>query len=505
MQSSQDSTLLSFRRVIAAHLSSVLSLPTESLLPLVQQNTGARKPSHSVFSVVIKRLTGGKDLLDEAILEKCLELSVDTQKWIAAVRRTVLAGCVARILMRSGQQSVKVIMSQPTSNEMDVSVKDLCRGLDLTQEGSSTVETETYLATIKSAFESNKEIAAQIKEDGSWIVDLTAHQLGQVKVFTMSSDGGGAQAEPTMIVQTLVSMAHHFSEHECHRYLWLVPDGKRQFAEQLLFLAKAIFSINTHAAEEEEHREKRTTTTGQQAAMTWAEKIEVLHYGVATGADIWKNNIQLPTGLAGIIKHTNSRMREIIVENRGRPGVGIGYGESDDDLNGVDDEPALDEAELKRMAKILTESALAFASVGGKRIRRLNVDMSRIMDGKGNSGVFLQYVHSRLCGIQRKANAPFNPDADLSLVKAYPEALNLCLVIADWQDTLLALQETLDPYSLTSYLFRLAAEIGQANRVLRVKDMESPVAEARWLLFWSAKQVLEQGLRLLGLEFVEHM
>ncbi|ORZ14991.1 hypothetical protein BCR41DRAFT_354450 [Lobosporangium transversale] len=131
--------------------------------------------------------------------------------------------------------------------------------------------------------------------------------------------------------------------------------------------------------------------------------------------------------------------------------------------------------------------------------------MSRIMNGKGNSGVFLQYVHSRLCGIERKSNVRYNPDADLSLVQGYTEALNLCLVIAEWQDILSMLQGTLDPFILVSHLFRLATEISQANRVLRVKDMEPAVAEARWLLFWAAKQVLEQGLGLLGLEFVEFM
>lgn len=47
--------------------------------------------------------------------------------------------------------------------------------------------------------------------------------------------------------------------------------------------------------------------------------------------------------------------------------------------------------------------------------------------------------------------------------------------------------------------------MGQANRVLRVKGMEVEVAEARWLLFWAAKRVFEEGLQLLGLEFLERM
>lgn len=98
-----------------------------------------------------------------------------------------------------------------------------------------------------------------------------------------------------------------------------------------------------------------------------------------------------------------------------------------------------------------------------------------------------------------------NPEADLSLIQLYPEALNLSVVLAEWHELLLTLEDSLDPYALVPYLFHLATEIGQANHVLRVKDMNPAVAEARWLLFWAAKQVLEQGLCLLGIEFVERM
>lgn len=107
--------------------------------------------------------------------------------------------------------------------------------------------------------------------------------------------------------------------------------------------------------------------------------------------------------------------------------------------------------------------------------------------------------------IERKSGTRLNPEANLSLLHPYPEAFHLALVIAEWGDIHDTLAQSLDPYPLVNYLFHLAAEIGQANRVFRVKDMEASVAEARWLLFWCAKRVLEHGLTLLGLESVEQM
>jgi len=90
-------------------------------------------------------------------------------------------------------------------------------------------------------------------------------------------------------------------------------------------------------------------------------------------------------------------MKEIVTKNRGNPGRGTDYGDLDHEEE-EEEESVLDEQELARMATLLSTSALVVASIGCKRIRKLNVDMARILDGKGNSGVFLQYVHSRLCG-----------------------------------------------------------------------------------------------------------
>ncbi|KAF8962676.1 Arginyl-tRNA synthetase [Entomortierella lignicola] len=612
-----ETTLVTFRKVIAKHLCSVIgeTISIETLLPLVQQNTGQRKASHSVFSVVIKRLAttlrgqviggegeGSKYELDESLLEKCVLLSAEAQVYIgrarrtkdmllfdpaplqliqltiqnisnevdkrkskpitttittgkrgrgsdnvvivngakiqadenaySSLRRTILTGFVARFLKDfESEDSVKVI-TEHTRDTVDTKIKGLYSGLDLIADPSRTEASssvmESHLNTIKDTIRTNKEIQAKVDENGAWTINLTSRQLGNVKLFSKSSNSTEPSSEekekekeialmedPTLVVKTLVSLATQFSEYECDRYLWMVPDGRRQFVEQVLCLAKLIFGGETESNEDECSKETEgvdeariNRSRNEKRSDSWVHAIEVLYFGVATGVDIWKTQSGLSKGMEGIVEYTNVRMREIVVENRGRPGRGTGYG-GDEDYDDADDDDeggqVLDEAELTRMATILSNSALAFASVGGKRIRKLNVDMSRIMDGKGNSGVFLQYVQSRLCGIERKSKAKLNLNADLSLVQAYPEALNLCLVIAEWHDTLSSLQGSMDPYILVSHLFRLAAEIGQANRVLRVKDMESSVADSRWLLFWAAKQVLEHGLELLGLEFVDRM
>ncbi|KAF9575627.1 Arginyl-tRNA synthetase [Mortierella alpina] len=626
------SVLGACRKAIAIHLSSIFARPWESLLPLVQQTTTHRKPSHSVFSVVIRRLGKG---VNKQTLEQCLVLPPDLQQVIERARRTqdillfdpvplhliqrcleriyhdfsehtvssesqgrvqsdskgkrdrdasestvlvngarlqadenpytwlrrvVLTGFTARLIMRESHgDSVKVIM-EPSQPGADADLgSELMRGLNLytgTSTGQAIEANDPYLETIKGALESGHDNGIQARlKDGAWVVDLHRHKLGYVKVFTATPSAGppetpttitanaaaatatDTQTEttatatasmdvPTPTVETLVSLARLFSETECTRYVWVVPEARQLFVEQVLFLAKIIFP-DIHVGHQ---RSKRTTSSLERASDTdtgstprstaaaemesWTRAIDVVYFGQAFETDTLKASESEGEGSgASIIKAAKFRMREIVVENRGQPQTTMASDENDDDDDSHEDGGSgqghehgpLDEAELSRMAAMLSLSALTVASAGGRRLRRLNVDMNRILDGKGNSGVFLQYVLSRLHGIERKSKTRLNPEADLTVLLPYDEALNLALVIAEWYDVVPKLHEQQDPHLLVSYLFNLAAEIGHANRVLRVKDMASSVAEARWLLFWAAKSILEQGLELLGLQSVEQM
>ncbi|KAG0360891.1 Arginyl-tRNA synthetase [Podila minutissima] len=562
-------TLLQFRTAIATHLGRVLEVPAESLLPLVQQDTAHRKAGHGVFSVVIKRLPGGpldeerirqsvelsentqeyvsnarrvKDMLlfdpapgklirlaiqdtynlfgseasdsevvtspvalgkrhretDRAVIVNGLSLQQDENGY-CALRRTTVTGFISRLV--GGKEAVRVFCEQSDGKE---AIKGLFRGLNLESTDQETSSVETHLLTIEETIKTCKDIKT-VSKDGSWSVQLSSK--GQVKVYTPLSSTPAttttsgeplARGMPTPLVQTMAFIASHFSEHNSlDRYIWVVPDGRRQFAEQLLELAKMIYTPReADGSEEGQERTKRPS---------WPDLVEVVVFGPAAETGKEKTDTEssdgAPARMARIMDYAKAEMCKIIVENRGGSLGDDGY--EDEDFE--DDKVALDEEALSRMATILAKSAIVVACAGTRRLKKLNVNMKQLLDGKGNSGVFLQYVSSRLCGIERKSGTRLNPEANLSLLQPYPEAFHLALVIAEWVDIQDTLTQSLDPYPLVNYLFHLAAEIGQANRVFRVKDMEASVAEARWLLFWCAKRVLEHGLTLLGLESVERM
>ncbi|KAF9152006.1 Arginyl-tRNA synthetase [Linnemannia schmuckeri] len=591
-----ESTLVSFRRTIATHLARIVGQPVESIFPLVQQNISHRKASHSVFSVVIKRLqqlqsrNGEKEgraaaVLDEHVLEQCCtELSAETRRWIVgarmtkdmllfdpqplhliqkaigaiverglggeggeggerekkvvkdvlgkraretlsfgedngrrgvvivvdgvktlqdenafcSLRRTVLTGFVARFLSdESSDATVKVVA--------DTDNGEFLRGLNveslISSDSSNNIsDDDEYLETMKRALQTKVGIKAQqsITEDGAWFVDLSAQKLGQVKVFsscktgeTSTTENGDEQkemGEPAAVVEVMVQMARRFARYGGNdaevRYIWVVPDGRRLFAEQVLHLARIIFPeggerrlqsqvdqvmvAGEGAGEgDEPERKKRARVAGSDVVAdpvtplipkSWADSVEVVYYGPATGVDLPKDSSLLTatTGsggseMSGVVEYTNMKMRELVEQNRGNGGVG-GYsgaygddGGYDDDEGDEDENKGLDETELSRMSKILSQSALVVSCCGGKRARKLNVSLSRILDGKGNSGVFLQYVLSRLYGIERKSKTRLNPIADLSQISSYTESFDLALLLAEYPEILSNIEVSLDP------------------------------------------------------------
>lgn len=106
--------------------------------------------------------------------------------------------------------------------------------------------------------------------------------------------------------------------------------------------------------------------------------------------------------------------------------------------------------------------------------------------------------------IERKSQVPIHIDCDLSQLKE-KEALDLALTISQYPDVVQSAYQTLEPCTVVQYLFRLSHCIGQANARLRVKGVDSGVAEARMLLYWAAKTTLANGLKLIGVEPLDRM
>jgi len=132
--------------------------------------------------------------------------------------------------------------------------------------------------------------------------------------------------------------------------------------------------------------------------------------------------------------------------------------------------------------------------------------MDRMTSFEGDTGPYLQYAHTRLCSIMRKADVPIEKieNADLTLLTE-PHATNLVRCLAQYPDVLQQTLKTLEPTTVVTYLFKMTHLLSSSYSVLHVISSEEGVKLARLALYESARIVLHNGMRLLGLVPVDRM
>ena len=125
---------------------------------------------------------------------------------------------------------------------------------------------------------------------------------------------------------------------------------------------------------------------------------------------------------------------------------------------------------------------------------------------EGDTGPYLQYAHARLCSMTRKSglNVEELSNANFDLLSE-KHAVDLIRLLSQWPDVLLNTAKTLEPITVLSYLFRMTHMLSSSYDVLKVVGSAEDVKKARMALYESARQVLYNGMRVLGLSPVDRM
>eukprot|EP01091_Cochliopodium_minus_P018712 TRINITY_DN7663_c0_g1_i1.p1 TRINITY_DN7663_c0_g1~~TRINITY_DN7663_c0_g1_i1.p1 ORF type:complete len:535 (-),score=175.42 TRINITY_DN7663_c0_g1_i1:94-1698(-) len=155
----------------------------------------------------------------------------------------------------------------------------------------------------------------------------------------------------------------------------------------------------------------------------------------------------------------------------------------------------------EEIADIVGISAVVIQDLSARRIKDYAFNWKRIGNFEGHTGAYLQYAHARLCSMERKVESQgtvLNKDANLDLL-VEPEAFLLVKAISLFNYTLINLKKSYEPQTLVSYLFELSHAISRCHNTLYVFNEKKDIADARFFLFWAAKNVLCNGLKILGL------
>ncbi len=221
----------------------------------------------------------------------------------------------------------------------------------------------------------------------------------------------------------------------------------------------------------------------------WLTDQDVVHvqFGTVLGSDgkPFKTRSGGTVKLADLLDDALHRAREIVAEKA----------------------PDLDAADLEQIAEAASVGAVKYAELSTARTKDYSFDVDRMVSFNGATGVYLQYMHTRIKSIQRRAAESGAGEARFvtSLTLAPPERA-LSLLLDEFDATLNAVADTLEPHRLAGYLYTLARAFSEFYEACPVLKADSDDVRANRLALCAVTaRTLAQGLDLLGIPAPDRM
>ncbi len=160
----------------------------------------------------------------------------------------------------------------------------------------------------------------------------------------------------------------------------------------------------------------------------------------------------------------------------------------------------------ERVAIAVGLGAVRFGDLSNDRVKDIEFDWGKALDFSGETAAYIQYAHARICSILRKAEGTdlsWNDDAAFLLQQE--EERIMVKTLALLPDKIKASAEGCRPSILARYLIDVARDFNRFYHHCPVLNSDAALQQARLLLINATRQVLVNGLALLGIEAPEEM
>ncbi len=157
-------------------------------------------------------------------------------------------------------------------------------------------------------------------------------------------------------------------------------------------------------------------------------------------------------------------------------------------------------------AKAVGLGAVRFGDLSNDRIKNIEFDWEKVLDFSGETAAYIQYAHARICSILRKSGSlaeEWDDKAASLLVK--DEETALIKTLAQLPGKIIASAENYRPSILARYLIDVAREFNRFYHNCPVLGSEGELQHGRLLLINATRQVIANGLGLLGIVAPEEM
>lgn len=163
--------------------------------------------------------------------------------------------------------------------------------------------------------------------------------------------------------------------------------------------------------------------------------------------------------------------------------------------------PKLKDKEM--VAEQVGMGAVVFWDLSNDRVNDITFDWKKVLDFEGDTAPYVQYTHARACAILRKAGKG-KGKTNYSLLKE-PEEVELVKALGRLPEVVQKSAEEYKPHHVAKYLLDVCHLFNEFYHKHQVLVEEEKLRTARLSLVSATKQVLANGLYLLGIKAPEEM
>lgn len=319
-----------------------------------------------------------------------------------------------------------------------------------TYSGESQVSKESMSKAAKVL----EEKGLSEKDEGAVIIDLTTHNKKLGKAIIQKKDG-----TTLYLTRDIGAAMERWDRYKFDKMVYVVACQQDLHLQQLFAILKLM-------------------------GFEWANRCVHINFGMVLGMSTRAGTVVF---LDDILKDTKDAMHTVMKSNP--------------EKYKLVENP-------EEVAEVIGKSGVMVQDMSGKRINNYPFDMKRLTSFEGDTGPYLQYAHSRLCSITRKASIAEEKLITVDHTKYLSDsthAINLIRALAQYPDVILNTMRTQEPATMVTYLFKMTHLLSSSYDVLRVVGEQEDLAAARLALYESSRMVLRSGMQLLGLTPVERM
>lgn len=166
--------------------------------------------------------------------------------------------------------------------------------------------------------------------------------------------------------------------------------------------------------------------------------------------------------------------------------------------------PDLDEEAMNRVAQAVGIGAVKYTDLSTDRTKDYVFDLHRMLSFDGNTAPYLQYAHTRIQSIFRRAGTT-QEDCLGPIAVGEPAERTLAIQLLLFADVLTEVEQCLEFHRLCGYLYDLATAFTSFYETCPVLKAEPEVRASRLGLCSLTARTLARGLDLLGIEAPDRM